>query len=81
MVLRVQQTATRLPTNSLYTPMDNTPLHSISSVCHPCGGVAINSFKPALHVTAATDGHQDVVGIGEVRYVNVGSNLNPWVIL
>ncbi len=26
-----------IPTNSLYTPMDNTPLHSISSVCHPWG--------------------------------------------
>ncbi len=37
MVLRVKPTPTRLPTNSLYTPMDNTLLHSISSVCHPWG--------------------------------------------
>ncbi len=37
MVLRVKPTPTRFPTNSLYTPMDNTPLHSISSVCHPWG--------------------------------------------
>ncbi len=37
MVLRVKPTPTRLPTNSLYTPMDNTHLHSISSVCHPWG--------------------------------------------
>ncbi len=37
MVLRVKPTPTRLPTNSLYTPMDNTPLHSISSVRHPWG--------------------------------------------
>ncbi len=35
MVLRVKPTPTRFPTNSLYTPMGNTPLHSISSVCHP----------------------------------------------
>ncbi len=26
---------TRFPTNSLYTPMGNTPLHSLSSVGHP----------------------------------------------
>ncbi len=37
MVLRVKPTPTRFPTNSLYTPIDNTPLHSISSVC-PCSG-------------------------------------------
>ncbi len=35
MVLRVKPSPTRLPTNSLYTPMDNTPLHSLPSVCHP----------------------------------------------
>ncbi len=29
MVLRVKPTPTRLPTNSLYTPVDNTPLHFI----------------------------------------------------
>ncbi len=34
-VLRVKPTPTRFLTNSRYTPMDNTPLHSISSVCHP----------------------------------------------
>ncbi len=33
MVLRVKPTPTRFPTNSLYTPMENTPLHSILSVC------------------------------------------------
>ncbi len=32
MVLRVKPKPTRSPTNSLYTPMDNTNLHSISSV-------------------------------------------------
>ncbi len=35
MVLRVKPTLTRFPTKSLYTPMGSTPLHSISSVCHP----------------------------------------------
>ncbi len=33
-VLRVRPTSTRFPTNSLYTPMDNTLLHSISRMCH-----------------------------------------------
>ncbi len=37
MVLRVKPTPTRLPNNSLYTPMNNTLLHSISSVCQPWG--------------------------------------------
>ncbi len=37
MVLRVKHTPTRFPNNSLYTSMDNTSLHSISSVRHPCG--------------------------------------------
>ncbi len=37
MVLRVKPTPTLFPTNSLYTPMENTPLHSISSVFHPWG--------------------------------------------
>ncbi len=35
MVLRVKPTPTGSPTNILCTPMDNTPLHSISSACHP----------------------------------------------
>ncbi len=33
-ILRVKPTLTGFPTNSLHTPMDNTPLHSISNVCH-----------------------------------------------
>ncbi len=37
MLLRVKPTPTRFPTNSFYTPMDNTPLHFLSSVCHPWG--------------------------------------------
>ncbi len=37
MVLRVKPTPTRFPTNNLYSPTDNTPLYSISSVCHPWG--------------------------------------------
>ncbi len=37
MVLRVKPTPARFPTNSLYTPMDNTPMHSITSVYHPWG--------------------------------------------
>ncbi len=37
MVLPVGPTPIRFPTSSLYTSMDSTPLHSISSVCHPWG--------------------------------------------
>ncbi len=40
MVLRVKPTPTRFQTNSLYTH-HNTPLHPISSVCHPLGFVAV----------------------------------------
>ncbi len=37
MVLRVKLKITRFPIYSLYIPMDSTFLHSIPSVCHPCG--------------------------------------------
>ncbi len=43
-------TPTRLPANSLYTLMDNTLLHSISSVCHQCVPHAI---VVRLHVHTA----------------------------
>ncbi len=33
MVLRISHTRTQFPTNSLFTPMDNTPLHSTYQVC------------------------------------------------
>ncbi len=37
-------TPTRFKTNSLYTPFDNTPLHSIPSVCRPwCYSVVVFS--------------------------------------
>ncbi len=38
MVLRVKPTPTRFPTNSLYTPMGNTPLHSVPQ-CVPLVGL------------------------------------------
>ncbi len=44
MVLRVKPTLTRFPTKSLYTPIDNTPLHSLSSVCHPWGDVVVVGY-------------------------------------
>ncbi len=45
MVLLVRPTPTGFPANSLLTPMDNTPLHSISSVCHPWGGRMLSLRK------------------------------------
>ncbi len=41
MVLRVKPTPTRFPTDSLYTPMDNTPSHSTYQVCATRGAVAV----------------------------------------
>ncbi len=35
MALQVKPTPTRFPTSILYTPMDDTPLHSVLSVYHP----------------------------------------------
>ncbi len=40
---RGQFSLTRFPTNSLYTPMNNTPLHSIPSVCRPWGEGLLSS--------------------------------------
>ncbi len=37
MVLRGRPTLTRFPTNSRYTPVDNTPLHSIARMSYPWG--------------------------------------------
>ncbi len=43
-VLRVKPTPNRLPTTSLYSSMDNKPLHSIPSVCHPRGEVLLKAL-------------------------------------
>ncbi len=45
MVLRVMATPTRFQTNSLYTPMDSTPLHSIPSLYRP--------YSTSIHGTAS----------------------------
>ncbi len=41
--------------------------------------MAINRFKQALHLTVAAVEYYDVVGIGEVKHMDVSSNLakNP----
>ncbi len=41
MVLRVKPTPTRFPTNVLYTPVDNTSLHSLPYVCATRGAPAV----------------------------------------
>ncbi len=46
-----------------------------------CGGVAINSFKQALHLAVVTAEYNKVIGIGEVGHMDVGSNRTPSVIL
>ncbi len=56
MVLRVKPTPTRLPTNSLCTPMDNTPLHSISSVCHPWALLLVSAREAIDSTRAGTSG-------------------------
>ncbi len=56
MVLRVKPTPTRFPTNSLYTPMENTPLHSISSECRPWLAYAREGRARSLNeLTLGTD--------------------------
>ncbi len=55
MLLRVKPTQTRFPTDSLHAPMDNTPLHSISSVCRPWDGVLRLRSLPELSACMAAD--------------------------
>ncbi len=45
MVLQFKPISTRFLTNSLYTPMDNTPLHSKSSVRQRGASVAVHWVK------------------------------------
>ncbi len=47
----------------------------------PTSGVAINKFKQALHLAVAAAEFHDFVSIGEVGHTDVGSNVNPWVML
>ncbi len=42
MALRDRPTLAQLPTNNLYTPVDNTPFRSIASVSHPWGVVVVS---------------------------------------
>ncbi len=55
MVLRVKPTPTRFPTNSLYTPMDNTPLHSVSSVFHLWGLLLLLLFRHSAKISIAQE--------------------------
>ncbi len=57
MVLRVKPTPTRFLINSLYTPMDNTPLHSISSVCNPWGYVCCATRREMRRLRQHTQQH------------------------
>ncbi len=41
----------------------------------------VNGFKQTLHLSVVACKDHDVVSIGEIRHMDVGSNLNPWVIL
>ncbi len=43
--------------------------------------MAINGFKQALHLSVATAVDHDAVGLGEVGYMDLASNLSPWAIL
>ncbi len=79
MVIRVKPTPTRFPTNSLYIPMDNTPMHSISSVCHPWGKKVLLHSRVTFSIASTIDlyrlrptlvtHHQEVINIqlSEVR--------------
>ncbi len=41
----------------------------------------VNGFKQTLHLSVVACKDHDVVSIGEIRHMDDGSNLNPWVIL
>ncbi len=61
MLLRVKPRPTRFPTNSLYTPMDNTPLHSILCVCHGCSPICATggSLPCGRYLLAPLTGNKD----------------------
>ncbi len=59
-----------LCTQQYITPRPKTELQA-----RDCGGVAINSFKQALHMAESTAEYHDVIGIGEVGHMEVGSHL------
>ncbi len=66
-VLQVKPTPTRFLPNSLYTPMDNTPLRSVSSVCHPWGKCAASNTRysqPVIHASANPAHRSLTSGIG-----------------
>ncbi len=42
-----------------------------------CWCVAVNTFKQALHLFVAAAQNHNVIGIGEVGHINVGSKPNP----
>ncbi len=42
-----------------------------------CGGAVVNSFKQAVHLSIATAEDHDVVGIGEVGYMDTSLNALP----
>ncbi len=65
MVLLVKPTPTRFLTDSLYTPMDNTPLHSIRSACHPWGG----QLSSRIYI-------DDLINSTHVYFVLTTSSLN-----
>ncbi len=68
MVLRVKPTPTRFPANNIYTPMDNTPMHSISSVCHPWG-----SCRRAHERRSIADVRSTVVRT-QLLHIKLGAN-------
>ncbi len=45
------------------------------------GGVVINCVKLVLHLPVDIFQKHDVVGISKARRMDVGSDLNPWVVL
>ncbi len=41
--------------------------------------MAVNCFKQALHLHVAVTQKHNIVGVSEVRNMDAGTNLNPWV--
>ncbi len=83
MVLRVRPTSTRFPTNSLYTPMGNTPLHSISSVCQTCSVVVYHSCKSLKGFYACCEFTQEIdkQSTSDVGVVKITKDTSTWIFL
>ncbi len=49
------------------------------NACDGCGDRLVTCFKQALRLPVVVAKSRDIASINEVRYIDVRTNLNPWV--